>query len=585
VSCTLWHQTAAWKAGHKKECGKQGAAGDMLALPRAAAEEAELPTRLHQLEIKGDSLGMLRLEAEALALAKKLRDSDLETVGFILNLIALSHYRTGGYARACELFEEARALYEALGGHVGMAAACGGLGNCYFSTGDYGRARELHEQHRAICEAHGDREGVATACCNLGTCYFSTGGYGRARELFEQARAMYEALGDRAGVASVCANLGNCYYRTGDYGRARELHEQDKAICAGLGDRAGVARACANLGNCHRATGDYRRARELHEQARALCEALGDRAGLAGACGRLGCCHYSMGDFARARKLHEQQRELCEALGDRAGVATACGNLGSCYESKGDYARALELHEERRAIAEALGDRPGLARACGNLARCWVNTGDYARAISHYSAQYKMAKEQQAVICQADAALGLGVALRLLIRARVRGRAAGASDLPGFLAATSACGDESVREAGRWLKMAVDLGQAVALLHLACLAFDAGDEQTALAHLQDYLSSCVRLARNHCEGCNQTRGAEAHMLTCGGCRVARFCSAEHQKMASRDVSKGGSLVFGRHKDVCGLLGAWRQRVLKEGESPDLLRADLLGFLRANLLEY
>jgi len=557
----LWHQKLAWKAGHKKECGKEPA------LAGAAAEEAELPTTLYLLETKGDSLGMLRLEAKALALAEKLRNSDLEMAGFILNLIGLSHDRTGSYARACELHEQHRAICEALGDHVGMAAACGNLGCCYHSMGDYVRARELHEQHRAICEAHGEHAEVAAACCNLGCSYKCTGDFVLAREMHEKSRAVAEALGDRAGVARACGNLGNCYASTGDYGRARELHEVHRAVAEALGDRAGVATACANLGNCHRATGDYGRARELHEQAKTICEALGDRAGVATACGNLGNCYYSTGDLTRARELQEQHRALCEALGDRAGVATACGNLGSCYESTGDYGRALELHEQAKAIREALGDRAGLARVCGNLARCWVNTRDYARAISHYRAQYDMAKELQALMCQANAALGLGVALRLSIRARVRG------------------GEDSVREAGRWLQMAVDLGQAVALLHLACLAFDAGDEHTALVHLQDYLTSCVRLARNHCKGCNQTRGADAHMLTCGGCRVARFCSAEHQKMASRDVSRGGSLVFGRHRDVCGLLGAWRQRVLKEGESPDLLRAHLLGFLRANPFEY
>ena len=71
------------------------------------------------------------------------------------------------------------------------------------------------------------------------------------------------------------------------------------------------------------------------------------------------------------------------------------------------------------------------------------------------------------------------------------------------------------------------------------------------------------------------------MLTCGGCRVARFCSADHQKMASKSVASGGSLslsVQGRHKDVCGVLGKWRQQVVKDGMSPDVLRADLLAFL-------
>jgi len=40
------------------------------------------------------------------------------------------------------------------------------------------------------------------------------------------------------------------------------------------------------------------------------------------------------------------------------------------------------------------------------------------------------------------------------------------------------------------------------------------------------------------------------MLTCSGCRVARFCSSDHQKMASKKAALGGSLTTGRHKDIC-----------------------------------
>ena len=68
------------------------------------------------------------------------------------------------------------------------------------------------------------------------------------------------------------------------------------------------------------------------------------------------------------------------------------------------------------------------------------------------------------------------------------------------------------------------------------------------------------------------------MLTCSGCRVARFCSADHQKMASKSLASGGNFIFGRHKDICGLLGKWRG-VGKDGVSADSLRGDLLAFLR------
>ena len=150
----------------------------------------------------------------------------------------------------------------------------------------------------------------------------------------------------------------------------------------------------------------------------------------------------------------------------------------------------------------------------------------------------------------------MGVALRLEVRASVRGRAAGASELSGPHASASTCGDDGVLEAEKWLQTALDLGHAAARLHLARLAFDAGPDDTALADLQDYLSWCVERGRNRCAGCDQTRGEDAQMLTCGGCRVARFCSADHQKMASKSVASGGSLLEARHKDVCAVLGKW-----------------------------
>jgi tetratricopeptide (TPR) repeat protein len=467
--------------------------------------ERELKAELSKLEKKRDPLGVLRLERKALALADKLRDDDPETAGCILNLIGISHYRTGGNARACEVLEQQKAMSEAQGNLAGIAAACGNLGLCYYHTGAYRRALELHEQDRALCEALGDRVGAAVASGNLGLCHEHIGNYVLARELHEGHRAVALSQGDRAMVGGACGNIGNCYYRTGEYARARELYEQHRAICEALGDRAGQARACGNLGSCHKRTGDY----------------------------------------GRARELHEQERATCEALKDRMGVASACFNLGDCC----------------------------------------LNTGDYEQAISYFTEQYNLAKEMKVVISEADAALGVGVALRLLIRDHGRGRVAGAAELPGSPASGSACGDARVQEAGQWLETALDFGCTQARLHLAHLAFGAGDEHTALAHLQRYVSWCVECGPKQCAGCYQARGENVHMLTCGGCRVARFCSAEHQKMASRDASRGGCVFLGKHKDLCGLLGAWRQRVLKQGESPDVLRADMRAFLHGGLVVY
>ena len=136
-----------------------------------------------------------------------------------------------------------------------------------------------------------------------------------------------------------------------------------------------------------------------------------------------------------------------------------------------------------------------------------------------------------------------------------------------------------MQEAATWLQAAGAAGLASARLQLAHLAFDAGFEDRALDHLKVYLSWRVARGRVMCAGCQQKRGGPGialPMLTCSGCRVARFCSADHQKMASKSVASGGSLLTGRHKDICGLLGKW-SGVEKDGVSSDALRADLLAF--------
>ena len=145
----------------------------------------------------------------------------------------------------------------------------------------------------------------------------------------------------------------------------------------------------------------------------------------------------------------------------------------------------------------------------------------------------------------------------------------------------SASLDARVCEAARWLQAAFHGGHTFAHLYLVCFpAYDAWEHNTALLHLKRHLSWHVERGRGTCAGCAQTRGEDTPMLTCSGCRVARVCSADHQKMASKKATVGGDCFAGRHKDICAVLEKWRQ-VVKDGVSPDSCTADLLTFLQMN----
>jgi hypothetical protein len=179
---------------------------------------------------------------------------------------------------------------------------------------------------------------------------------------------------------------------------------------------------------------------------------------------------------------------------------------------------------------------------------------------------------------KADSALAIGVTLRLRLQEQLR-LAVSASALEGQDGVQLACTGDEKRKAESWLQTAAEFEKKHAHLHLAYLHFEAGDEDLACQELGQYLSVSIEQARTHCAACSQTRGGDTNLLMCSGCRVARFCSPQHQRMASADTPRSRSMVFGKHNRVCALLGKWRQNVVKGGHAPECMRKDLVAFLQ------
>jgi len=374
--------------------------------------------------------------------------------------------------------------------------------------------------------------------------------------------------------------LGIAYQNLGSFSKALEHHKEHLTMAKEVGDRAGEGKAYANLGIAYQSQGDFSKAIEYHAQDLAIAKEVGDRAGEGTAYGNLGNAYQSLGDVSKAIEYHAQDLAIAKEVGDRAGEGMAYGNLGNAYRSQGDFSKAIEYHTQDLAIAKEVGDRAGEGVAYNNLGTCHMHLNEYVKAVAYLEAQHVMATSLKLAHEQSKAALNMGVALTLGVRAARRGPATDADEAPGppIHSSASACLNDRVREAAKWLQAALDGGHPFANLHLAHLTFYAGQEDAALAHLKQHLSWCVQRGRGSCAGCGQTRGEDTPMLTCSGCRVARFCSANHQKMASKKAALGGNLRTERHKDICGVLRKWRD-VVKDGVSPDSCTAELMAFLQ------
>jgi tetratricopeptide (TPR) repeat protein len=147
-----------------------------------------------------------------------------------------------------------------------------------------------------------------------------------------------------------------------------------------------------------------------------------------------------LGDFSQAIKYHTQALEIAKKVGGRAGEGAAYANLGNAHQALGDFSQAIEYHTQALAIHKEVGDRAGEGRAYANLGTCHMHLNEYVRAVAYFEAQYDMATSLKLAHKQSDAALNMGVALTLRVRAARQGPVAGADQTPGPHSHSSACG-------------------------------------------------------------------------------------------------------------------------------------------------
>ena len=219
------------------------------------------------------------------------------------------------------------------------------------------------------------------------------------------------------------------------------------------------------------------------------CKGGGRPGGEGRTCGNLGNVYQSLGDYSKAIEYHTQDLAIAKEVGDRAVEGGAYGNLGNAYGLQEDFSKAIEHHAQQQAIAMEAGDRAGGGIAYGTLGNCFMHLNEYVKAVAYFEEQHALAMSLKIARMQSDAALNMGVALTLDVRAGRQGPAASADQAPGphSHSSASACLNDRVRAATMFSRLPSMVGHACAKLHLAHLTFVAGQEDAALAHLKEHL--------------------------------------------------------------------------------------------------
>ena len=200
----------------------------------------------------------------------------------------------GDHALARRVYEDALAIWQALGDRTGTARCLMGLGNTFVGEGDLTSARRVHAQSVAAWRESDDRQGLANGLGQLGIAHYLGGEYEAARVLFEESLDIRRAIGDRLGIAHALNMLGSVARCTVRYEDADAYYRDCLTICDELGHRLATATVLYNLGMmalargvCGAGTHYAAGAAELHSPADFIAESLsqferlGDKRGTA----------------------------------------------------------------------------------------------------------------------------------------------------------------------------------------------------------------------------------------------------------------------------------------------------------------
>lgn len=295
-----------YSRGYHNE-GREWLLRALAAGPGAAPERVRVHNALAQL------LGQQSEYAEAqvhLAQAQSLARShgDQAGLGEALRLAAWAANDRHDLPAATALFDEALAIFQALGDRVHAADVLTSLAHFAVFTPEADRAqthRWLEDSLRVFREV-GDLPGRIFALHQQGLLAVFEEAYGDAARHYSEALDLSRALGQRPEIGWGLALLGEAYWLMGDVGQAdgcwQEAHQQFVA----LGSREAIAITQHHLGQVARRQGRWEKAVSFYSESLAFHQAAEDR-------GMMARCLAGLGGVALARGEGEQAGRLLDA--------------------------------------------------------------------------------------------------------------------------------------------------------------------------------------------------------------------------------------------------------------------------------
>ncbi|MEM6447708.1 MAG: CHAT domain-containing protein [Cyanobacteria bacterium P01_D01_bin.123] len=321
-------------------------------------------------------------------------------------------YRAGDYATAAQLWEEAAALFGAVGDRWSQVQSLNYAAQAHQTLGNWPAAEDAiaasmalwDEDEAALLPEH--LQAIGQAWTIQGSLLLEQSQHQAALAAFERAAESYRAAADETGLLRSQINQAKALQAHGFYRRAVELLESRPSLTSRSPSTLAAA-GLRTLGDLKRTVGDLSTAQDLLERSLHVAEQLEEEEAIAAAQFGLANTAAASGNFDRAQALYQQVLQsgdspsqtvkaggawigLLADLEDATSIDDVLTQLTPALAQlplsrlrtyayidiasalakmpQGDYRQtAVEFLVRARQDAQALGDLPGESYALGTL--------------------------------------------------------------------------------------------------------------------------------------------------------------------------------------------------------------------------
>lgn len=191
------------------------------------------------------------------------------------NLLSFLAYLRSDYDGVGQHARQALDLATTAGEAALRAPGLRHLGIAVYRTGDYARARQLYDEALAAYRETRDRLGMAGVYNNIGFVLRTEAHYHQAIAAFQQALALYEEIGQVEGIALIHSNIGRTYAFSGDLSQAEQYLKRGLTLSEEAHTDWITVKIHRTLGSVYAQNRQWTSALHHARQARALAESLG----------------------------------------------------------------------------------------------------------------------------------------------------------------------------------------------------------------------------------------------------------------------------------------------------------------------